>query len=61
MTPEQIEENVLTVKAEIARAAAEAGRDPAEILLAAATKMNDAGLRRLDICTRLRLTADARA
>ena len=42
MTPEQIEENVLTVKAEIARAAAEAGRDPAEILLAAATKMNDA-------------------
>ena len=42
MTEEQIRKNVETVKAEIARAAREAGRDPAEILLVAATKMNDA-------------------
>ena len=37
-----IAKNVAFVKAEIARAAAEAGRDPAEIRLVAATKMNDA-------------------
>lgn len=42
MTPAEIERNVKTVRAEIARAAAEAGRSPCEILLAAATKMNDA-------------------
>ena len=42
MTEEMIRKNVETVKAEIARAAREAGRDPAEILLVAATKMNDA-------------------
>jgi len=42
MTTAEIERNVKTVRAEIARAAAEAGRSPREILLAAATKMNDA-------------------
>lgn len=38
-----ITENVRTVRANIARAAAESGRDGADILLVAATKMNDAG------------------
>ena len=42
MTDSVIAKNVAFVKAEIARAAAEAGRDPAEIRLVAATKMNDA-------------------
>ena len=42
MTEEQIGKNVEHVKAEIAQAAGDAGRDPAEILLVAATKMNDA-------------------
>ena len=37
-----ITENVARIKAEIARAAIAAGRDPKEILLCAATKMNDA-------------------
>lgn len=37
-----IEENVLAVREQIARAAERAGRDPADILLVAATKMNDA-------------------
>ena len=39
---EMILKNVAFVKSEIARAAEEAGRDPAEIRLVAATKMNDA-------------------
>lgn len=38
-----IEENVQKIKEEIAAAARAAGRDPAEILLVAASKMNDAG------------------
>jgi len=38
-----IEENVQRIKEEIAAAARAAGRDPAEILLVAASKMNDAG------------------
>ncbi len=42
MTEEQIIRNVQFVKTEIARAAEETGRDPGEILLVAATKMNDA-------------------
>ena len=42
MTDSVIAKNVAFVKAEMARAAAEAGRDPAEIRLVAATKMNDA-------------------
>ena len=42
MADSVIAKNVAFVKAEIARAAAEAGRDPAEIRLVAATKMNDA-------------------
>ena len=42
MTEEQIIRNVQLVKTEIARAAAEAGRDPGEIRLVAATKLNDA-------------------
>ena len=42
MTEEQIGKNVEHVKAEIAQAAGAAGRDPAEILLVAATKMNNA-------------------
>ena len=56
MTEEQIGKNVEHVKAEIARAAGDAGRDPAEILLVAATKMNDAAAVRaairagVDIC-----------
>ena len=56
MTEEQIGKNVEKVKAEIARAAREAGRDPEEILLVAATKMNEAGFVRaairagVDIC-----------
>lgn len=37
-----IEENVQRIRAEIAQAAREAGRDPSEISLCAATKMNDA-------------------
>ena len=37
-----ITENVARIKAEIAAAAIAAGRDPSEILLCAATKMNDA-------------------
>lgn len=37
-----IEENVLRIREEIARAAADAGRVPGEIQLCAATKMNDA-------------------
>ena len=37
-----IEENVLRIKSEIAAAAAEAGREPEQIQLCAATKMNDA-------------------
>ena len=52
MTEEQIGKNVEHVKAEIAQAAGDAGRDPAEILLVAATKMNDASAVRagVDIC-----------
>ena len=56
MTEEQIGKNVEHVKAEIAQAAGAAGRDPAEILLVAATKMNDASAVRaairagVDIC-----------
>ena len=42
MTPAEIERNVKNIRAEIARAASEAGRDPDEILLAAATKTNSA-------------------
>ena len=37
-----IVENVAMIKANIAKAAADAGRDPKDILLCAATKMNDA-------------------
>ena len=37
-----IHENVQTIRAAMARAAEAAGRDPKEILLCAATKMNDA-------------------
>ena len=39
---EKIAENVRRIRMEMAEAAAAAGRDPAEILLCAATKMNDA-------------------
>ena len=42
MTFEEIARNVAHVKEEIRRAAVEAGRQPEEILLAAATKTNDA-------------------
>ena len=42
MTPAEIERNVRNCKEEIARAANDAGRDPGEILLCAATKMNGA-------------------
>ena len=37
-----IAENVAAIKADIQKAALAAGRDPKEILLCAATKMNDA-------------------
>ena len=37
-----IAENIACVRAEIARAAEEAGRDPREIVLVGASKMNDA-------------------
>lgn len=37
-----IEENVRRIQEEIAQAAEAAGRDPGEVLLCAATKMNDA-------------------
>ena len=37
-----IAENVARIRAEMASAAIAAGRDPSEILLCAATKMNDA-------------------
>ena len=39
---EQIAQNIARIRAEMAEAARAAGRDPAEILLCAATKMNDA-------------------
>jgi len=39
---EQIAENIRRIRMQMAEAAAAAGRDPAEILLCAATKMNDA-------------------
>ena len=42
MTETEIAANVAKVKAEIAKAARESGRNPEEILLTAATKMNDA-------------------
>ena len=42
MTEIEIARNVANIKAEIARAAAEAGRDPGEIRLVAATKTNPA-------------------
>lgn len=38
---EQIRENILRIREEMALAAEKAGRDPKEILLCAATKMND--------------------
>ena len=38
-----IAENIARVREEIARAAREAGRDPGEIVLVGASKMNDAG------------------
>jgi len=41
--PERIAENVAAVRARIADAAREAGRRPGEVLLVAASKMNDAG------------------
>ena len=44
-----IENNVARIKENIARAALAAGRDPKEILLCAATKMNDADAVRLAI------------
>ena len=44
-----IAENVARIRAEIAEAAIAAGRDPGEILLCAATKMNDAAAVRQDI------------
>ncbi len=56
MTDLQIRENVARVKEKIDRAAREAGRNPAEILLVAATKMNDTAAVRaavsagVDIC-----------
>ena len=37
-----IAENIANIRSQIAQAALEAGRDPSEILLCAATKMNDA-------------------
>ena len=39
---EQIRENIARIRAEMERAALACGRDPGEILLCAATKMNDA-------------------
>ena len=39
---EQIRENIARIRAEMERAALACGRDPKEILLCAATKMNDA-------------------
>ena len=42
MTETEIARNVANIKAEIARAAKEAGRDPGEIRLVAATKTNPA-------------------
>ncbi|MER2235223.1 MAG: YggS family pyridoxal phosphate-dependent enzyme [Candidatus Limivicinus sp.] len=42
MTTAEIEGNVKRIKTEIARAAVEAGRDPNEVLLVAATKTNGA-------------------
>ena len=37
-----IAENIANIRAQMAEAAKKAGRDPSEILLCAATKMNDA-------------------
>ena len=37
-----IAENIANIRAQMADAAKKAGRDPSEILLCAATKMNDA-------------------
>ena len=42
MTVEHIAKNIARIRADMEKAAKEAGRDPGEILLCAATKMNDA-------------------
>ena len=39
---EHIRENIARIRAQMEQAALACGRDPAEILLCAATKMNDA-------------------
>ena len=39
---EHIAENIARIRAEMNKAAEQAGRDPGDILLCAATKMNDA-------------------
>lgn len=48
-----IAENLAQVQANIARAAEKAGRDPKDILLIGATKMNDADRVREAICAGL--------
>ena len=45
-----ITENIATIREKIKKAAIAAGRDPQEILLCAATKMNDAAAVREAIC-----------
>lgn len=51
-----IAENIARVRANIAAAAREAGRDPADIILVGASKMNDAAACREAIARRHRRT-----
>ena len=54
-----IAENIARVREEIAAAAKEAGRDPGEITLVGASKMNDAAACREAIATAHRCTSSA--
>lgn len=55
-----IAENIARIRAEIDRAAAACGRDPAEITLCAATKMNDADRVRQAIAAGIRVCGENR-
>ena len=50
MESNQIAENIRSIRGRMAAAAERAGRDPGEILLVGASKMNDAAACRAAIC-----------
>lgn len=60
MTPEEIERNIRTIQERIAAAAASAGRDPSEITLVAASKMNDAETVRAAVRAGIRVCGENR-